>query len=153
MIRTIFAVIAMVLFLGVGANIAIAEETDWWNDIVLNVPEIKLGYIGLDADENSKVIEGEDGITWDISASLPVVNWRKFSGDLGVSKAGVGFAALTVDLVNLDDVDTVSVPGSQFVRVNAGVFAGKDFDGTDDGFETSNNWMFGFVVNFFGFGS
>lgn len=154
MFRTIlFALLAVFAF----STVAIAEEatadtTGWWDEIVLNIPDVKLGSIGLDADENDYVIADAEGITWDIAGSLTLGEWRGFEGDIGFSKAGVGFVAITRDMFSLNDIKNVSLPGANYITVNVGVFAGRDFDGKAEGIDTNNrNVIFGAVVNFLGF--
>ena len=145
----ILMVVAMLI-----SGIAVANETvvtdttvtsNWW-DGFSNLSSVKLGYLGLDADNHDEVIDGANGITWDICASLPVMEWKNASLDAGISKAGVGFLAATMDIAKLDDLTIF--PGSKFVTLNAGVFVGKNFFGTEDGIEYDDGVIYGAVVNF-----
>ena len=136
------------------SGVAVAEEavTDtaavgWWDDFS-NLSSVKLGYIGLDTDTHDEVIGETSGITWDLCASLPVAEFKKVAIDVGISKAGVGFAAVTTDVANLGDM--AAFPGSQFITLNAGAFVGKNFFGTEEGLEHDDGWIFGAVVNFIG---
>ena len=151
------ALIAVFMFSAVAvADTAPADtsEGDWWNDFVVNIPNIKLGTVGLDAGTNYKVTDETDGVVWDLCASVPVVEFGAFSGDLGISKAGLAFAAVTFDVVSLNDVPELKVPGSEHITLNVGLFAGRDIDAYEGeiAFE-SNDWTFGAVVNLGSFGN
>lgn len=144
------AVVVTMLFGGV----AVAEEavtdtvaTGWWNDFS-NLSSVKLGYIGLDTEKHDEVIDETSGVTWDMCASLPAAEFKKVSIDVGISKAGIGFVAVTTDVAQLGDM--ASFPGSQFITLNAGAFVGKNFFGTEEGLEYDDGWIFGAVVNFIG---
>ena len=144
------AVVVTMLFSGVAiAEDAVADTTNWWDDIS-NLSSLKAGYIGINADENELIIDGAEGVTWDMCVSTSVATWDRFDVDLGVSEAGVGFVAVTTDIGTLDDIGLVDIPGSQFITFNVGAFVGKDFDGSDDGIEYGNNWLFGVVANVVG---
>jgi len=146
------AAVTLMGFSTANAEVADPDSSSWWNDIVMQIPAAKIGSIGLDADENDMIIADAEGITWDVAGSLTLVSWQGFEGDVGVSKAGVGFVAITRDLFTLKDIKGVSVPGSEYVKVNAGVFMGRDFDGKAGGINTDDgNLIFGAIVNFLGF--
>lgn len=130
------------------AETAASDTTNWWDEFI-NKTHAKVGYIGLDTNHNDNVIEGESGVAWDIAASVPVLQWRKFEVDAGVSKAGVVFGAVTFNVVDLSDVTAVNIPGSDYVTIDAGLFVGKDVDAVD-GLDWGDDWVIGGIVNLVG---
>lgn len=144
---TVFAFSAVAI-----AGDAPADTTNWWDEIILNIPNLKLGTIGLDTDENVHVIADEEGIAWDVCGSLNLGEFKGFHGDIGISKSGVGFLAVTRDIITLDKIKGINLPSDEYVKVNVGIFAGRDFDGKTGGIDTDNgNIIFGAIVNFLGF--
>ena len=149
------AVVVTMLFSGVAVadETAVTDTTSWWDDFS-NLSSVKLGYLGLDTDIHEAVIDEATGITWDMCASLPAAEWnikgQDISFDVGISEAGIGFLAVTTDIADLGDLSLPDFPGSQFAQLNAGVFVGKNFFGTDDGIDYDDGWIFGAIVNFIG---
>lgn len=130
------------------AEPAEADTTNWWDEIT-KIPNFKVGYIGINTAHDDHILGDTEGLAWDMAASIPVFEWRKFDIDGGISKSGLVYGAITFDVIELNDISAVNVPGSEFIKINVGIFVGKDADAID-GVEWADDWTIGAVVNLAG---
>jgi hypothetical protein len=116
-----------------------------WHDDFVGKIEGKAGFLCI-ANNANEVMKNAGDVEWDQCVSLEILKWRKFNFDAGVSRAGVIYGSVSHDLLNLKNI--WNFPGSEYLTLSVGLYAGKDIDAID-GLCWDEDLTAGIVINLF----